>query len=229
MKEDLAIDAFPIAEKLRLQCRKKFLRNFPDGFSGDKYIRKERDHKWEAHLAWNDKLNREEFKRLLSLREYKEIAQQAVRIVSGTNLLFSFEKMVLHHAIQSEAGAEIFSRALFSYVYPGEPNRKTFDQFTRALTLLPRKQTRVLTWPLQTVFTFIAQPTHHIFLKPTVAQIAAEHYQFPFTYRPQINWKTYQSMLAFAQQVRTDIADLSARDMIDLQSFIWVQGAEEYS
>lgn len=226
MKEDLSIDAFPITEKLRLQCRKKFLRNFPDGFSGEKYGRWERDSKWEAHLAWNDTLNREEFKRLLSIREYKEIAQRAVRVGSRTNLLLSFEKMVLRDAVQSEAGAEIFSRALFSYVYPGEPNRKTFDQFAHALTLLPRKQTRVLTWPLQTVFTFITQPTNHIFLNPRVTQIAAEHYRFPFAYRPQVNWGTYQSMLAFAEQVRTDIADLNPRDMIDLHSFIRVQGEE---
>jgi hypothetical protein len=228
MKEDLSIDAFPIAEKLRLECRKKFLRNFPDGFSGEKYGRWERSPKWEAHLAWNESLNREEFKRLLSLREYKEIAQRAVRIESPTNLLFPFEKMVLRDAIQSEAGAEIFSRALFSYVYPGEPDRKTFDQFARALMHLPRKQIRVLTWPLQTVFTFIAQPTRHIFLKPRVTQIAAEHYLFPLAYRPQVNWETYQSVLAFAEQVRTDIADLSPRDMIDLQSFIRLQGAEEH-
>jgi hypothetical protein len=228
MKEDLSIDAFPITEKLRLQCRKKFLRNFSDGFSGEKYGRLERDSKWEAHLAWNDMLSREEFKRLLLLREYKEIAQRAVRIVSRTNLLLSFEKILLSDAIQSEAGAEIFSRALFSSVYPGEPNRKTFDQFARALMLLPRKQARVLTWPLQTIFTFIAQPMRHIFLEPRVTQIAAEHYRFPFAYKPQVNWKTYQCMIAFAEQVRADIADLSPRDMMDLQSFIRVQGAEEY-
>jgi hypothetical protein len=35
-------------------------------------------------------------------------------------------------------------------------------------------------------------------------------------------------MIAFAEQVRADIADLSPRDMMDLQSFIRVQGAEEY-
>jgi len=28
--------------------------------------------------------------------------------------------------------------------------------------------------------------------------------------------------------VRSDTADLEPRDMIDLQSFIWVQGSDEY-
>jgi hypothetical protein len=228
MKAGLSSAVNPVTEKLRLRCRNKFLRNFPDGFEGEKYIDWERTYKWEAHLAWNEQLNQEEYKRLLALRQYKEIAQRAVRIEGRTNLLFSFEKMALRDAVQSDSGAEIFARGLHSYVYPGEPDKKTFNQFTRVLTLLPRKQTRVLTWPLQTVFSFIAQPTRHIFLKPQVSQVAADNYQFRLTYKSQVNWETYQSMLAFAEQVKTDISDLNPRDMIDLQSFIWVQGSEEY-
>ena len=38
----------------------------------------------------------------------------------------------------------------------------------------------------------------------------------------------YACLLAFAEQVRTDQRALRPRDMIDLQSFIWVQGSDEY-
>jgi hypothetical protein len=38
----------------------------------------------------------------------------------------------------------------------------------------------------------------------------------------------YASLLAFAERVRDDVRDLKPRDMIDLQSFIWVQGSDEY-
>lgn len=93
---------------------------------------------------------------------------------------------------------------------------------------LPRRQTRVLTWPVVTVFGFIAQPTHHVFLKPLVTKRAAEAYGVEFDYAPRPNWSTYVSLLAFAEQVREDQADLGPRDMIDLQSFIWVQGSDEY-
>jgi hypothetical protein len=50
---------------------------------------------------------------------------------------------------------------------------------------LPRRQTRVLTCPLVTVFGFTAR-------------------------------------------VRRDLRDLRPRDMIDIQSFMWVQGSDEY-
>jgi hypothetical protein len=41
-------------------------------------------------------------------------------------------------------------------------------------------------------------------------------------------WQTYADLLGFASRVRTDLGDLRPRDMIDLQSFLWVQGSDEY-
>jgi hypothetical protein len=40
--------------------------------------------------------------------------------------------------------------------------------------------------------------------------------------------ETYRSLRNFANTVRRDLKDLRPRDMIDLQSFIWVQGSDEY-
>jgi hypothetical protein len=93
---------------------------------------------------------------------------------------------------------------------------------------LPRKQTRVLTWPVVTVFGMIASPHEHIFLKPNVTRIAAEAYGFPFEYHSHPNWPTYASYLRFAERVRRDTKDLRPRDMIDLQGYLWVLGSDEY-
>ena len=79
-----------------------------------------------------------------------------------------------------------------------------------------------------TVFSFIAQPDVHIFLKPKVTRIAAEEYDFDFQYRSRPSWDTYASLLGFAEVVRRNLTDLRPRDMIDLQSFIWVLGSDEY-
>jgi hypothetical protein len=78
------------------------------------------------------------------------------------------------------------------------------------------------------VFGFIAQPERHIFLKPNVTKIAARKYGFDFPYQSKPNWETYSSLLAFAETIRRDLCDLRPRDMIDLQSFMWVQGSDEY-
>ena len=85
-------------------------------------------------------------------------------------------------------------------------------------------------WPLVTVFGFIADPATHIFLKPNVTKIAAK-IRYAFDYRSRPNWETYRSYLDFAETIRRDnrsIKSLRPRDMIDLQSFIWVQGFGEY-
>ena len=97
-----------------------------------------------------------------------------------------------------------------------------------AVSSLPRKQTRVLTWPIVTVFGFLAQPGRHIFLKPNVTRAAAAEYGFDFQYESRPSWETYASLLEFASVCRQDLRDLKPRDMIDLQSFIWVQGSDEY-
>jgi hypothetical protein len=74
----------------------------------------------------------------------------------------------------------------------------------------------------------LAAPERHIFLKPRVTQIAARRYGYDFEYFSRPAWPTYESYLGFAAQVRRDLRDLRPRDMIDLQSFLWVQGSDEY-
>jgi hypothetical protein len=214
--------------KLRTRCKKKFLRYFPKGFVDEKYLQWERNYKWEAHVAWEKVLNKYAFLELIEGEKYNEIAKLAVNIETKTNLLFSFEKMALRDAVKSGRGAKAFALGLFDYVYGAGDFRDRFENFAETLDRLPRKQTRVRTWPLQTVFGFIADPKKHIFLKPRVTQIAAENYGYDFHYSSKPNWETYQSLLGFAKQVKKDNAELKPKDMIDLQSFIWVMGSDEY-
>jgi hypothetical protein len=215
-------------QKDRLKCRKKFLYYFPGGFSGKKYIEWERSYKKEASDQFQAKLNKTEFKKLLSAEKYSEIALTAVQIESRTNLLFSFEKMALRDAVKTKEGAKMFATGLYELLYGRKKLKDRFENFIKAVALLPRKQTRVLTWPLVTVFGFLGNPDEHIFLKPRVTQAAAEKYNFDFKYVSKPNWESYQNIIQFAEQIRTDINDLKPKDFIDLQSFIWVMGSEEY-
>jgi hypothetical protein len=210
------------------RSRRKFLRNFPKGYLGEKYLDWERNYKWEAHKRWEDQLNEEKFRQLLREKKIGEIAGIAIAIESRTNLLFSFEKMALRDAVRSAKGARIFAEGLFSYVYGKGSLQKRFEDWAIALKKLPVVKTRVHTWPLQTVFGFIANPSEHIFLKPRVTQAAAAAIGYPFDYASRPNWKTYKSILDMAEEIRKETKDLHPRDYIDLQSFIWVMGSEEY-
>lgn len=211
-----------------VHARKKFLRYFPDGFRDETYIDWERGYKWRAHEQWSEVLDAPTFKNLLQQKRFAEVSAEAIRIESRTNLLFSFEKMALRDAVRSRAGAELFATALYDFLHGNKADHTRFASWCKAVERLPRRQTRVLTWPLVTVWGFIAQPERHFSLKPNVTRIAAERYGVAFAYQSKPNWETYAQVLNLAATVRRDVRDLRPRDMIDIQSFLWVQGSDEY-
>jgi hypothetical protein len=211
------------------RCRRKFLRHFPGGFYGQKYLDWERGYKEAAHKEWRQQLGRAKFRALLADKDFAEVAARAVRIESRTNLLFSFEKMALRDAVRDPKGARGFAHGLYDFLHGSGRMEAKFTRWCAVVAELPRRQTRVLTWPLVTVFGFIAQPDRHIFLKPNVTRVAAEAYDYEFEYRSEPNWETYAGLLTFAETIRRDLADLRPRDMIDIQSFIWVLGSDEYA
>lgn len=210
------------------RARRKFLRVFPKGFTDLDYVDLERAYKWNAHLNWERSLSQNQFAALLRRKEYSAIAAEAVRIESRTNLLFSFEKMALRDALKDEVSAQAFSRALYDLLYGKRKLEARFSKWVDVIAQLPRKQTRVLTWPLVTVFGFLARPDEHFFFKPTVTKEAARRYGIEIDYASRPSWKGYRSLLDFVETVRSDIADLKPKDMIDMQSFLWIQGSDEY-
>jgi len=219
----------PTRSRAAARCRRKFLRSFPGGFEDETYLDWERGYKEQAHRAWSEALDIDTFRSLQRSSRFSEIAARAVRIESRTNLLFSFEKMALRDAVRPRVGAKTFALSLFDFLHGGERDPEVrFDRWSEALASLPRRKTRVLTWPLATVFGFLAQPDRHVFLKPNVTREAARQYGYDFEYRSHPAWPTYASLLDFASEVRRDLRDLGPRDMIDIQSFLWVLGSEEY-
>ena len=212
------------------RCRRKFLRVFPGGFSDETYISWEREYKWETHELWQQTLARDEFRRLLRGRAFVEIAQRALRVEqrSRHSMIFSFEKMALRDATKPKAGAQAFAEGLYDFLHGTTRLQDRFDRWVETVARLPRRQTRVLTWPVVTVFGFIAQPDVHFFLKPKTMRAAAQAYGFDFAYQSRPSWDTYASLLNLAGVVRRDLRDLRPRDMIDIQSFLWVQGSDEY-
>jgi hypothetical protein len=211
-----------------VSCRTKFLGFFPKGFRDPTYLAWERDYKEAAHVAWREALGSEAFAGLLDAGRHGEVAATAVRIESRTNLLFSFEKMALRDAVATDKGARAFAEGLYDWLHGPGTEQERFERWVDVVADLPRRQTRVATWPVLTVFGFLARPDVHVFLKPMVTRRAAAAYGYDLHYSSRPSWETYGSLLAFAGTVRRDVADLKPRDQIDVQSFLWVQGSSEY-
>src|SRR5690242_5732163 len=82
------------------RCRRKFLHYFPNGFRDETYFDWERGYKQKAHERWNEQLDRGALRALARSGDYGEIARRAISIEGRTNLLFSFEKIALRHAVR---------------------------------------------------------------------------------------------------------------------------------
>ena len=217
--------------RLRDRSRRQFLRVFPDGFADDTYLAWEREYKIDAHRKWMSDVGGEaELRAALDAGHHAEIAATAARIESPRPLLFSFEKMALRDAaVRDDKGARAFTEGLYDWLHGRGSEQARFDRWADVVRGLPRRGTRVATWPLVTVFGFIARPRVHMFVKPLTTRRAASLFGYPLSYRSRVEWSTYSSVLDFAATVRDDIADLGPRDMIDVQSFIWVLGSDEYA
>ena len=211
-----------------VRCRRKFLRFFPDGFHDETYLDWERDYKVAAHERFCEELDAPELRRLIVEGRHAEAASRAVRVEGRTHLLFSFEKMALRDAVRSPDGARAFAEGLLDYLYGRESLADRFDRWCGVLAQLPRTSSRVLTWPVATVFGFLAEPDEHFYFKPNVTRRAARAYGVELPYSSCPSAEIYESVLSFAETVRRDLRDLRPRDMIDIQSFLWVQGSEEY-
>ncbi len=214
----------------RAAARATFLRLFPGGFSDERYLAWERGYKVEAHRLWLQEIGRRDaFRAALDRGDHRAIADAAVRIEGSRALLFSFEKMALRDAVRSPTGARRFADGLYDWLHGPGGEQARFERWTEVVQSLPRRQTRVATWPVVTVFGSIARPRVHVFVKPVTIKRAAEAYAFDLPYRSRPGWDTYRGVLDLARTARQDLADLGPRDQIDIQSFLWILGSDEYA
>lgn len=105
--------------------------------------------------------------------------------------------MAIRDAIKAEKGARLFSESLLALLYGKGSAKVIFVKWCEAVSQLPRRQTRVLTWPILTVFGFLAQPKKFIYFKPTVTRVAAEKYGFELFYKAPISLNAYDSLYRY--------------------------------
>jgi hypothetical protein len=197
-----------------------FLRLFPKGFYDGKYLEQEREYKVEAHKLMLSLLNEKQLSKRIKADKYDEVCKDALRVVNRTNLIFPNEKMALKDGLQNAEGREQFAASLYELLYGKGEDAARFMAFARCLESL-----NVSKWTIQTYFPFIAFPDEHMFMKPSVTQLAADDFAFQLNYKSHLNWNSYESLLKLSRYVSEELAKyedyLKPRDMIDVQSFVW--------
>jgi hypothetical protein len=211
------------------KAKANFLRLFPKNFRDPAYIERERKYKEDAHKRWQQELGEEAYHRLLNEKNYEEIRSRLIRVYGNLNLLSQFELMALSDALKDPNGGRSLSHGIFDLIYGKESDEARFNQFSSVLDAAPQKKIKLSKWPIQTIFQFLARPDQELFVKPLVTKRAAKRFGFELNYQSTLNWTTYRCALDFGQQLKEDLADWRPRDMIDIQSFIWVTNSEGYA
>ena len=194
----------------------RFLELYPGGFYGDRYLDVERNYKVKAHELAVDLLSSDELADLIQQEAYEEVCRRALRIANATNLIFPNEKMALKDGLATSVAQKQFALALNALLHGVTSFEERFDAFCAIL-----EEIGAAKWTIATYYPFFVAPQAHMFIKPSATQKAAELSAFEINYRPQLNWLTYHSVLAFAEHLHEAIGPLKPRDMIDVQSFLW--------
>lgn len=203
----------------------KFLKSFPTGFHDKKYLDNERDYKVKAHERLLTLLGREQMETLMSSHHYDEIWNRARTVVNETNLISPYEKLWLKNGVDSPGRQQLFSTAVSTLLWSEAPMAERFESFARMLYDIGAAK-----WPIATYLLFLAFPDTQIFLKPEVTKLVAKIFRKDIRYVPTVNWTTYAEVLNLAEDIKTRLIQLGhenliPKDMIDVQSFIWVVGA----
>ena len=198
-----------------------FLALFPGGFNDPGYLAEERNYKVEAHELFSRLLSQEIRMACIRDQRVEPLVEAALQIDASTNLISPFEKAALRDGLKDQPAALQFFAALSALIDSPAPSEGQFQALARAVDALPAARGRVFTWPIVTVFPFLASPGQHLFVKPTSTRAEAYRLKHELVYDSAPNWATYASALAMAEKLKVQLAELGCRDMIDVQSFIY--------
>ena len=190
----------------------KFLKLFPEGFSGEEFISVERDYKIKA---------KEKLDSVLPL----EIAitcngqgVDALRAYQGTNVVYTVEKARLSDLLKGDH-ADAFVQA--SAAFANGEGKVALKEIAKILKIY-----NVANWTAATYLPFLWRPDIHMFLKPEVTKDYAARvgHRFQHDYQSALEYDVYESLLDLTAKTKEATINHHPRDNIDIQSFIWVIG-----
>lgn len=194
-------------------AKSRFLKYFPAGFSDDGYASHERAYK-DTAVAKIGALLPIEIARVAG----QEHCAAAVQAFQATNLVYPVEKTRIKEVLLGQTGPA-FLRAATRFA-DGDVEAGLTDMIASI------QGSTQASWPMLTYLPFLWRPDRHLFLKPEVTRDFATRVGHPFArdYAQGLVPAVYESLLNLGGETQREIVQLSPRDLIDVQSFIWVVG-----
>ena len=203
-----------------------FKKEYPDGFNDKKYLYHERDYKLKFHRKAQSLLNKKDFKNLLQKKEYDEIFNNLKKIFVSVNLIDRYTKDNFKKALNDFPDEKNnFIETLYKHLYSNETLENRFNMFIDFFGKLKNKTDfKIYSWPMVSYFGFIFLPEELVFIMKTKIEHAADLCNYEISYDSSLNWETYDKSKNFYKDLKLKLEkeNLFPKDMIDIQSFIWL-------
>lgn len=197
-----------------------FEQTYPGKFADEKFVTNDITTKRAAQDVFNANFGEGRGAAMVDAGKHAEIAAALDGIYRSTNILSPFEVKAVHKAFAKgdESATKVLGTTLAFVKSPGMP---TFKAMAEAVSQLPADGAKVFTWPIVTLLPFFADPTRFLALKPTNTELMAARMSFDLKYDSTPNWETYDHTLRMSQQLLARLKQIGAKDMIDVQAFMW--------
>lgn len=192
------------------ELRAKFVKHFPGGFTDPLYLTKERNEKIAVRDALLAAVP------LAAARSAGSAEAAAVRPLFGKIRLSPFEIIRAQKTLDSADGPAFLSACA-----------QLADGDAKAALAAIDAAVRPHGTPSWTIATYLASlwaPETCMLMRITATTRGANWlgHDFASQYRGQLDAEVYAAFIAFAQHLKDALADMSPRDLIDVQGFIWV-------
>ncbi len=194
-----------------LQRLIEFFRQGLESFGSHKYWDEERHYKVSVARKVETLLAEEKLRELIEHGAFEEAKTAIKRATQGNNLLNAFDTIPIR-----DAPAEPLVCSLYDLLHGSGEFAPRFDAWVDVLA-----QVKKGCWPAATYFLMFSEPELHIMVKPTpIGQLLSElESDIAWQVRPSAS--LYLQLQSLAQNLLSELAELGARDMIDIHTFVW--------
>lgn len=190
------------------------------GFSDPDFVSDEVEYKQVTVTKAHELLSQPELSRLIAESEFDEFINRLGTIGKDLNLLWlsvpsSGDLNILY---DSNLDKPTFCEAVTDLLYgPGETNAR----LERYLAYV-KSQSLHDKWTFPTYFLFLCYPKTEMFVKPLTTKWFLEFFDSrdQYTTRPTVS--TYSFIKQLAHQLKDELQEYQPKDMVDIQSLIWV-------
>ena len=198
-----------------------FEATYPAKFQDEKFVDNDVRNKRAAAEVFAANFGDGRGSALVDEGKHAEIAGTLDGIYRATNILSPFEVKAVHKAFvkADDASTQVLG---YTLAFTANPGQQTFKAMAEAVSRLPADGGKVHTWPIVTLLPFLADPSRFVPLKPTNTDIIAARMGSNLKYDTTPNWETYELFLRMSNALLARLAPLGAKDMIDVQQFMWV-------